>query len=78
MSRRADDDCHGRCPLRRGFFLGDGTGAGKAPAVADPCSTIWAQGRPQGALDLGKKSDKLTLRMHSVTGRRFGQELPAV
>ena len=48
----ARDDAPNAVRFRRGFMLGDGTGAGKGRQVAGIILDNWLKGRRQGALDL--------------------------
>ena len=63
---RADEDDPESFRLRRGWFLGDGTGAGKGRQVAAIILDNWHRGR--GRL-CGCPSRKPSLRMPGATGR---------
>jgi len=69
---RRPDDAENAVRFRRGWFLGDGTGAGKGRQVAGVLLDNWLRGRRR-ALWVSK-SDKLLEDAQPPIGRRFGQE----
>ena len=67
----AADDAADAVHFRRGFFLGDGTGAGKGRQSAGILLDNWARGRRK-ALWISQRATSCW-KMRSATGRRSGR-----
>ena len=67
----APDDAEGAVRFRRGWFLGDGTGAGKGRQVAAIILDNWLKGRRRRALDLEVRQTDRGCRARLDRGRRL-------